>query len=140
MKLPAHLREIERKIAEDLNDDPLLKPGDEGYVELREALIEATETSEELAAVRERYPFWSPEMDAAEEQRRMDQERDAALNAATTEEELHAAMEEHPAVDVALTPSEIEYRKAVAEAETPAQLDEIYARFGRPVPDRSLVQ
>lgn len=132
--------EIEKQVAED-EDEAVMKPGDEGYFEFRQRLIEAAETHEEMEAIYERYPYWTPAHREFENQQRSyeeaNAERNAAIEAAQSDEELREAYEKHPKRLSHEDQRLEEYRQAVAEAETPEEMDAVYERFGRAVPDRS---
>lgn len=128
------LRKIEADLAED---EPVVRPGDDNYVEIRTRMIEAAQSAEELEWVKERYPYWTPEAEAAEDLERQLAERQEALDEALanpdlTDEERDEVYDQHPLPSA--MQSDPAYEKAVSEANTPEELDEVYRRFGKPVP------
>ena len=95
-----HLKEIEGRFQEG-SSERVLEPHQEGYGELRDALIAAAESPEELAEITALYPS---RQQVEDEERAQDEaknptpptEREKAIAAANSREELARAMAAHP--------------------------------------------
>lgn len=138
--LEGKVGEIEKQIAEGEAGEAVVEPGDPNYAEVRERLLNAANSPEELHAVQERYPFWTPAQGEFAQQQQAaaeaNAERNAVLEKAETPEEFDAVYEKYPQ---RLSPEDQkieEYREAMSNAYTLDEIDEVYRRFGKPVPER----